>query len=123
MTSGSWQRLAVAAVVALVLLELMWELLLAPLRPGGSWLVLKAIPLALAWPGVARGARKARQWVALLLPLYVAEGIVRALTESGRHAALAGMATAVALVAFIALLAAFRAERAERDAPSPQRPN
>ena len=39
-------RLAVAGVVALALLELLWELLLAPLGPRGSWLALKALPLA-----------------------------------------------------------------------------
>ena len=108
MRSVSWQRLAVAAVAALVLVELLWELWLAPLRPGGSWLALKALPLALAWPGAARGARKARQWLVLLLPFYVAEGIVRALTENGRHALLASMATIVAIIALVALLASFR---------------
>ena len=35
--------------------------LLAPLRPGGSWLALKALPLALLLPGVARGALRPRQ--------------------------------------------------------------
>lgn len=123
MSATSWQRLAVAAVAALVLVELLWELWLAPLRPAGSWLALKALPLALVWPGAARGARKARQWLALLLPFYVAEGIVRALTESGRHALLAWMATAVAIVAVVALLAAFREERKERNAAALHPPN
>jgi uncharacterized membrane protein len=102
------ERLAIATVAALVLLELLWELWLAPLRPAGSWLALKALPLALLWPGLARGARKARQWLALLLPLYVAEGIVRALTEGGRHGIVALAATILAGVAFAALLASFR---------------
>jgi uncharacterized membrane protein len=57
-----WQRVSVAAVAALILLELLWELWLAPLRPGGSWLALKALPLALLWPGLARGAKRPRQW-------------------------------------------------------------
>jgi uncharacterized membrane protein len=111
MSARSWQRLAVAAVAALVLLELLWELWLAPLRPGGSWLALKALPLAVLWPGAARGDRKPRQWLTLLLPFYVAEGIVRVLTENGRHALLAWMATAIAIVAMFALLAAFRRAR------------
>ena len=100
-----------AAVAALLLLELLWELWLAPLRPGGSWLALKALPLMLLWPGLARGARKPRQWLTLLLPLYVAEAIVRALSESGRHAPVAWMAAALAAVAFATLLASFRATR------------
>jgi uncharacterized membrane protein len=113
-TAARWQRLAVAAVAALVLLEVLWELWLAPLRPGGSWLVFKALPLALLWPGLSRGATKARQWLALLLPLYCAEAIVRALTEGGRHRLLAAAATVVAGVAFVAVLASFRAARRER---------
>ena len=106
-----WQRLAVAAVAALALLEALWELWLAPLKPGGSWLALKALPLALLWPGLAGGALKARQWLALLLPLYFGEAIVRAVTESGRHGIVALAATATAAVAFGALLASFRAAR------------
>jgi len=108
---GRLHRLAVAAVAALLLLELLWELWLAPLRPGGSWLALKALPLMLLWPGLARGAKRPRQWLALLLPLYLAEAIARALSESGRHAAVAWMAAALAAVAVTALLASFRAGR------------
>ena len=77
-TAARWQRLAIAAVAALALLEVLWELWLAPLKPGGSWLVLKALPLALLWPRLSRGDAKTRQWLALLLPLYFAEAIVRA---------------------------------------------
>jgi uncharacterized membrane protein len=97
--------------MALLLLELLWELWLAPLRPGGSWLALKALPLMLLWPGLARGARRPRQWLALLLPLYLAEAIVRAVSESGRHALVAWTATVLAAIAFAALLASFRAAR------------
>jgi uncharacterized membrane protein len=110
LTAASWHRLAVALVAALALFEGLWELSLAPLRPGGSWLALKALPLALIWFPLAHGRRKARQWASLLLPLYAAEGIVRALTESGRHAYAATVATALALVALAAVLLSFRAE-------------
>ena len=106
--SASAQRLAVAAVAALALLEVLWEAWLAPLKPGGSWLVLKALPLAALWIGLARGAPKARQWLALLLPFYAAEGLVRAISESGRHAMVALAAAALAGIAFVALLGTFR---------------
>src|ERR1700737_3836990 len=45
---------AAAALVALIVLALLWERWLAPLRPGGSALVFKALPLAFALPGVLR---------------------------------------------------------------------
>lgn len=103
-------RLTVAALLALTLLEALWELLLAPV-PGARWLALKALPLAVLLPGVARGARRPRQWAALIVPFYVAEALVRALTGGGRQAVVAGLATLVATVLFGALLAWFRAER------------
>lgn len=111
-----WLRVAVIASAALVLLELLWELWLAPLRPGGSWLVLKALPLALLWPGAARGALKPRQYLAFALLPYFAEGVVRAVTEAGRHALVAGTAAAIAALAFVALVLSFRAERRARQA-------
>jgi uncharacterized membrane protein len=109
--AARWQRIAVATVAALILLDVLWEIWLAPLKPGGSWLAMKALPLAIAWPALARGARKARQWLTLLLPLYLAEAIVRAVSERGRHAMVAAVATALIVVAFAALLASFRAAR------------
>ena len=109
--AARWQRIAVATVAALILLDVLWEIWLAPLKPGGSWLAIKALPLAIAWPALARGARKARQWLTLLLPLYVAEAIVRAVSERGRHAIVASVAAVLIVVAFAALLASFRGAR------------
>lgn len=120
-TAARWQRWAVALVAALTLLEALWELTLAPLRPGGSWLALKALPLAIVWWPLARGHRRARQVASLMLPLYFGEGIVRALTEHGRHAQVAAVATAVALAALVAVLMSFRARSdslSEGDRPS-----
>ena len=88
----------------------MWELALAPLGPRGSWLALKALPLAVLAPGLMRGARRARQWLALLLPLYMAEALARAISDSGRHAFVAATAFAIASVTFVALLGWSRAE-------------
>jgi uncharacterized membrane protein len=105
-------RLACAGVVALAVLLVLWEAWLAPLRPGGSWLVLKALPLLLVAPGVLRGARKARQWAALILPWYLAEAVVRAWSEHGRASLVAAIAGVLAVASFVALLAWFRAERA-----------
>jgi len=103
-------RVAVASLVALTLLEALWELLLAPV-PGARWLAVKALPLAVLLPGVARGARRPRQWAALVVPFYVAEALVRALTGSGRSMVVAALATLVSVVLFVALLAWFRGER------------
>ena len=98
-------RSAVLGLVALLLVCVLWELLLAPLRPGGSWLVLKALPLALLIPGAMRGSRRALQAASLLLPFYLAEGIVRGWSESGRHAVVAWAAAAIAAATLAAVLA------------------
>lgn len=111
---AAWLRFAVSATGALVLLQLLWELWLAPLRPGGSWLALKALPLALLWPRVARGELKARQYLGFVLLPYVAEGLVRSLTEGGRHRFVAAVAATLATGAFTALVLSFRAERGAR---------
>jgi uncharacterized membrane protein len=92
-----WRRAAVALLAALALLEIGWEMWLAPLKPGGSWLALKALPLVVLWPGVARGRTRSLQWLLLLLPWYFAEGIVRAFSESGRHALCAATSAVLAL--------------------------
>lgn len=104
-------RVCITALLALVILLVLWETVLAPLRPGSAWLALKALPLALLLPRVMQGSRRARQWLALLLPFYAAEACVRAVTEHGRHALMAGLAAVLAVATFAALLAWFRAER------------
>ncbi len=109
--AARWHRLAVALMAGLVLCEGLWELLLAPLRPGGSWLALKAVPIAWVWILLVRGKRRARQVASLMLPLFAAEGIVRAMTEPGRHAYVATVATALALGALMAILLSFRSEK------------
>ena len=63
---------AVACVLALALLALAWELWLAPLRPGGSWVALNGLWRYRLYP---------YRWVSLFLWLYVTEGVVRATTE------------------------------------------
>jgi uncharacterized membrane protein len=100
-------RVTIAALLALAALEALWSVVLAPL-PNARWLWVKALPLAALAPGVMRGARKPRQWVALLAPLYFAEALVRALTEPGRHGMVAGMAALLSLALFVAVVAWLR---------------
>ncbi|MBK9605492.1 MAG: DUF2069 domain-containing protein [Betaproteobacteria bacterium] len=101
-------RILPATVLALCAVLVLWEAWLAPVRQGGSWLILKALPLAVALPGLFARRLYTRQWLSLLLPLYAAEAIVRAWTEPGRVRVLALAEFALALVAFIAIMAAAR---------------
>ena len=83
------QVVATAALGALILLCLAWELWLAPLRPGGSLLALKALPLALPLAGILKGKRYTYQWSSMLILGYLAEGATRAWSERGTSQLLA----------------------------------
>ncbi len=73
--------LAVGSLLGLIVLSLAWELWLAPLRPGGSWLVLKALPLCLPLIGLLKNRMYTYRWVSLMVWLYFTEGVVRAWAE------------------------------------------
>ena len=90
------------SLIALIVLCVAWELWLAPLRPGGSWLVLKAVPLLAPLFGILHGRRYTHQWGSLLIQIYLLEGLVRATSDSGAMQVLAIAETAIALVFFVA---------------------
>jgi uncharacterized membrane protein len=90
---------------------LAWELWLAPLRPGGSYLALKAAPLALAIPGLLNGRRYTYQWSSMLVLAYFAEGVVRAWSERGASQWLAAAEVALSLAFFAAAVAYARLTR------------
>ena len=73
--------IANASLILLIALCIAWELFLAPLRSGGSWMVLKALPLLIPLPGLLRANRYTCQWASLLSLAYFSEGVVRAMSE------------------------------------------
>ncbi len=88
----AWTRaVAVTSLIGLIVLGVAWELWLAPIRPGGSWLVLKVLPLCLPLAGLLKRRMYTYRWVSLLVWLYFTEGVVRAWSEQppGRYLALA----------------------------------
>ena len=98
-------RIALFSLIALIGLSLLWELWLAPLRPGGSALALKAIPLVFALRGTFRRNLYTLQWASMLVLLYLAEGIVRGMTDGGLSARLGWIEALLALVYFVCALA------------------
>jgi len=83
---------ALTSLVVLILLCLAWELQLAPLRPGGSWMVLKVLPLLLPLRGVLRRDVYTLQWSSMLMLVYLAEGLVRATSDASSTSMLLGWA-------------------------------
>lgn len=109
MTAARAQALASASLIALILLCLAWELWLAPLRPGGSWLVLKTLPLLAPLFGILHGRLYTYRWSTLLIQLYLAEGLLRAVTETGLARTLAIFEALLALSFFTAAALYIRA--------------
>jgi uncharacterized membrane protein len=98
------QRLASLSLIALIFLCLAWELWLAPLRPGGSWLVLKAAGLLLPLMGILRGQRYTYQWASMFILLYFIEGVMRAWSDRGLSARLGLIEIALSLAFFSAAI-------------------
>jgi len=92
---------AIVSLVAATALCVLWELWLAPLRPGGSWMVLKALPLLAPLFGILHGRVYTYRWASMLLVIYFIEGCIRAYADTGTSARLAS-AEIVLSLAFIA---------------------
>lgn len=75
-----------------------------PLRPGGSWLWLKAVPLLLGLRGVVQRNVYTLQWVAMLLLLYLAEGSLYLMTGNTRSALLGGLEMGLAIACFLSMI-------------------
>ena len=110
---------ASASLIALIALCLAWELRLAPLTPGGSWLVLKALPLLAPLFGILHGRRYTYQWASMLILAYMTEGLVRATTDIGMARMLAVGEVLLSLVFFAAAVAYARATRIAPSSPPP----
>jgi len=95
--------LAVGSLAGLIVLGLAWEMWLAPLRPGGSWLALKVLPLVVPLAGLMKNRMYTYRWVSLLVWIYFTEGVVRAWSDTGTLSrALAGLEIVLCLTLFVA---------------------
>lgn len=106
MSSARWFYYgAVTSLIALIALCVLWELVLAPLRPEGSWLVLKVLPLLIPLRGVFKRDIYTMQWSSMLILLYLAEGAVRATTDAHTLSATLGtIEMALSLLFFVCIL-------------------
>lgn len=108
---------SIVSLIGLIVLGLGWELWWAPLRPGGSFLVLKVIPLLFPLFGVLHGKRYTYQWASMLILAYFTEGVVRAYSDAGMSAVLGGVEIALSVIFF--LCAIFYARLTGRPASRP----
>lgn len=102
--SSVLHKASLASYLLLIALCLGWELWLCPLRPGGSWLALKALPLLIPLRGVIQRDAYTMQWTAMLLLIYLAEGITRGMSDSGLSAQLAWLESLLVITSFFSMI-------------------
>lgn len=73
---------AIASLGLLIVWLVLWETVVAPLKPGGSWLALKALPLLIPLGGVIKRDIYTLQWSSMVILLYFTEGVVRAWSDT-----------------------------------------
>ena len=122
MTSDRLHYLSAGSLIALIFLCLAWELWLAPLRPSGSWLVLKVLPLLAPLFGILRRKIYTYQWSSMLILAYFIEGVVRGYSETGLSAQLGRVEIALALLFFFSVIAYVRASARGRAASAAGKP-
>lgn len=93
---------AAASLLSLIVLGVLWEMVLAPIRPGGSLLALKVLPLILPLAGVMKNRMYTYRWLSLLVWIYFTEGAVRAWSDKPPSNYLAMLEVVLCLVLFIA---------------------
>lgn len=101
-TKNPYHVLACIGLIALIILLILWEMVLAPLRPNGSWMVLKVIPLLFPLRGVLMRQNYTMQWSSMMILLYFTEGIVRASSDiSTVSRVLAGIEVLLSIAFFL----------------------
>ncbi|WP_148714321.1 DUF2069 domain-containing protein [Chitinolyticbacter meiyuanensis] len=98
------QWAAIIGLIALIALCLAWELWLAPLRPGGSLLVFKAVLLLAPLPGLLKGRRYTYQWCSMYILAWFIEGVMRGWAESGLSQILAVLEIVLSVWVFVAVV-------------------
>ncbi len=112
MGSRNARMVATATLIGLIVVSLAWEMWLAPARPGGSLLALKALPLCLPLMGIMFGKKYTYQYSSMLILFYFAEGVMRLYDAEPLSRLCAGLAAALSLVFFIACLRYIRSLKA-----------
>jgi uncharacterized membrane protein len=118
LSAGVAQALACGSLILLIFLCLSWEAVLAPIRPHGSLLMLKALPLLAPLFGLLRGRLYTFRWTPFLTLPYLCEGIVRSWSEGGTVRALSLAETALSVTLLFATTAYVHFAPSPRDPPS-----
>ncbi len=102
------RAVAVGSLLGLIALGLAWELWLAPLRPGGTWLAIKVLPLCIPLAGLLKHRMYTYRWLSLMVWIYFTEGVVRAWSDKAPSNWLAMVEVLLCVLLFVACAAHVR---------------
>lgn len=112
MNPRTLERIALASLIALIAqigISLAFAVMAEPGAPRGLALAsVEAIVLAFLLTRIARLDTYAMQWSSMLILLFMAEGVVRAMTERQPSSMLGAIEAASAAIYFVAVLAYLR---------------
>ncbi len=113
--------LALGSLGGLIVLGLAWEMWLAPLRPGGSLLALKVLPLCIPLAGILKNRMYTYRWLSLMVWLYFTEGVVRTWSDKppGNYLAMLEVLLCLLLFAACALHVRLRLKNTLAPVPTP----
>ncbi len=115
LSKDKYVLIASAATLDLIIVCIAWEWFISPLRPDGSWLILKAVPLIVMLPGIWRAKVYTMQWGTMLILIYSTEALVR-ISESGWNFWMALIELFLSVIIFICLLLYLKPIKAEAKA-------
>lgn len=98
----------------MIIFGISWEIWLNPLRPGGSMLWTKVLPLMLALPGLYKAKIYTFQWLSLLVWLYVCEALVRVYTIQKVEILLSIIWLVLSLTLFVIIWRSIRSIKAQK---------
>lgn len=96
---------SIISLISLIFFCFVWEKWLAPIRPGGSFLIFKSLPLLLPLFGILKEKRYTYQWSSMFILLYVAEGTVRLVSDvTLMSRMMAGIELLLSLIFFMSVI-------------------
>ena len=95
-----FHRLASGSLISLIILGISWEMWLAPYHPGGSFWVIKVLPLLFPLRGVLQKNIYTLQWSSMFIMFYFMEGVVRAMGDADLISRLLAMTEIVLSLTF-----------------------
>lgn len=98
-------RTAAGSLLGLILLCVIWEMWLAPYKPGGSIWVIKVLPLLFPLRGILQKNIYTMQWSSMFIMFYFMEGVVRAMGDADQVSRiLAGIEIMLSIIFFLSTI-------------------